>query len=85
MGAHLERRRSLHPVPSAPSASRHGELLEPRLCRRELLERHPYAWYVEIDGLVLDARALPADLKDDARRRGLIPDLIADRAASSGY
>ncbi|MDE3204471.1 MAG: hypothetical protein KGQ66_09610 [Acidobacteriota bacterium] len=49
-----------------------------------MLERHPYAWYVEIDGLVLDARALPADLKDDARRRGLIPDLTADRPASPG-
>lgn len=54
--------------------------LEPRLCRRELLERHPYAWYVAIDGLVLDARTLPADLQVEARRRGLIPDL----AASSG-
>ena len=58
--------------------------LEPRLCRRELLEQHPYAWYVEIDGLLLDARALPAHLQDEARRRGLIPDLIPDRAASSG-
>jgi hypothetical protein len=54
--------------------------LEPRLCRRALLERHPYAWYVEFDGLLVDARALPPELQDEARRRGLIPDL----AASSG-
>lgn len=49
--------------------------LEPRLCRRALLEQHPYAWHVEIDGLLVDARALPPELQDEARRRGLIPDL----------
>jgi hypothetical protein len=47
--------------------------LEPELCRRELLDRHPYAWLVEIDGLIVDVRALPQPLQDDARRRGLVP------------
>lgn len=47
--------------------------LEPELCRQELLARHPYAWLVEIDGLILDVRALPQPLQDDARRRGLVP------------
>ncbi|MEA2139889.1 MAG: hypothetical protein QOG56_3039 [Solirubrobacteraceae bacterium] len=41
------------------------------------------AWLVEVDGLVVDARALPADTQDDARRRGLIPDLDALRAAAA--
>ncbi len=49
--------------------------LEPCLCRRALLERHPYAWHVEVDGFVVDARGLPAHMQDEARRRSLIPDL----------
>lgn len=48
--------------------------LDPRLCRRELLERHPYAWYVEISGIVVDVRDLPETLQEQARRRGLVPD-----------
>ena len=47
--------------------------LDPELCRRELLASHPYAWLVEIDGFVVDVRALPQPLQDDARRRGLVP------------
>ncbi len=47
--------------------------LEPELCRRELLARHPYAWLVEIDGFIVDVRALPQPLQDDALRRGLVP------------
>lgn len=49
--------------------------LDPELCRRELLERHPFAWLVEVDGLIVDARWLPAPLQEEAHRRGLIPDL----------
>ena len=47
--------------------------VEPELCRRDLLARHPYAWLVEIDGFIVDVRALPQSLQDDARRRGLVP------------
>jgi hypothetical protein len=46
-----------------------------------MLEQHPMAWLVEVDGLVVDARMLPADLQDEARRRGLIPDLDLLRVA----
>jgi hypothetical protein len=49
---------------------------DPRICRRAVLENHPYAWYLELDnGLVVDARTLPQDVQTEARRRGLIPDL----------
>jgi hypothetical protein len=47
--------------------------LEPELCRRELLARHPYAWLVEMDGFIVDVRALPQPLQNDARRRVLVP------------
>jgi hypothetical protein len=58
-------------------------VFEPDLTRVAVLEQHPMAWLVEVDGLVVDARALPADTQDDARRRGLIPDLDALRAAAA--
>ena len=46
-----------------------------RLCRRDLLERHPYAWYVEVNGLVVDVRDLPSQFQEEARRKGLVPDI----------
>lgn len=52
-------------------------LFEPELCRRELLERHPMAWLISVDGLIVDARTLPPEVQAEARRRGLIPDLPA--------
>lgn len=45
------------------------------LCHRDVLARHPYAWYVEIDGLIIDARGLPPPLLAEAQRRGLVPHL----------
>ncbi len=55
--------------------------MDPEFCRRELLADHPLAWLVEVDGLVVDARVLPAELQAEARRRGLIPDLALNDAA----
>lgn len=46
-----------------------------------MIEQHPMAWLVEVDGFILDARTLPPELQDEARRRGLIPDPDALRAA----
>ncbi len=54
--------------------------LEPELCHRELLAHHPYAWLVEIDGFILDVRALPQPLQDEARRRGLVPSWLVPGA-----
>jgi Domain of unknown function (DUF6398) len=49
--------------------------VDPSLCRQELLRNHPYAWMVEVDGLIVDARTLPPELRAEAARRGLIPDV----------
>jgi AcrR family transcriptional regulator len=54
---------------------------EPGLTRQSLYEDHPLAWIVQVNGLLVDARTLPAEIQDEARRRGLIPDLQARRAA----
>ncbi|MQB00038.1 MAG: hypothetical protein GEU78_07050 [Actinobacteria bacterium] len=43
--------------------------------RREILMSSPVPWLVEVDGIIMDARDLPDSLYDEARRRGLIPDL----------
>ncbi|MDP9133254.1 MAG: DUF6398 domain-containing protein [Actinomycetota bacterium] len=57
-------------------------IFEPELTTVAMLEQHPMAWIVELDGLLVDARTLPADLQEEACRRGLIPDVDALRAAA---
>jgi Domain of unknown function (DUF6398) len=47
--------------------------LEPDVCRAELLEHHPLAWLVSVDGIIVDARMLPPQLQRQAHRQGLIP------------
>ena len=54
---------------------------EPELTRRRLLEQHPLTWLVEINGIPVDVRWLPSEVQEEARRRGLIPDLDHPRAA----
>jgi hypothetical protein len=39
------------------------------------------AWILEVNGFLVDARRLPEELQEEARRRGLIPDLDALQAA----
>jgi hypothetical protein len=56
-------------------------VFEPDLITAAILEQHPLAWLVEVDGLIFDARMLAPELQDEARRRGLIPDLDRHRAA----
>ncbi len=56
-------------------------IFEPELTRVAMLEQHPLTWIVQVDGFLVDARTLPEDLQDEARRRGLIPDLQARQAA----
>jgi len=54
--------------------------MEPKLCRRELLASNPMALMISVNGFIVDARAMPADMQAEARRRGLIPDLPAGHA-----
>ena len=56
-------------------------IFEPDLTRVAMIEQHPMAWLVEVDGFIIDARTVPAELQDEARSRGLIPELDARRAA----
>jgi hypothetical protein len=51
----------------------HIGLMDPEYWRRDLLEHHPLAWLLEVDGLIMDARSLPDELQVEAWHRGLIP------------
>ena len=55
--------------------------LDFEFCRRELLERNPLVWLVEVNGIPVDARRLRPELQAVARARGLIPDLRSAEAA----
>jgi hypothetical protein len=55
-------------------------VFEPDLSRAELLEDNPLAWLVSVNGLVVDARMLPAELQRAAHAQGLIPFVAADAA-----
>jgi hypothetical protein len=57
-------------------------MFEPDLTREAMLVQHPMAWIVEVDGMLIDARTLPPELQDEARRRGLIPDVDRRSAAA---
>ncbi len=49
--------------------------LDIEFCRREILERHPMAWMISVNGFIVDARTMSPEIQAEARRKGLIPDL----------
>jgi len=38
-----------------------------------MLEHNPFAWFIEIDGIVIDARSLSQEIQEAAFQEGLIP------------
>jgi hypothetical protein len=56
-------------------------IYEPDLTRLAMLEQHPLTWMVMVNGFIVDARTLPPEIQDEARQRGVIPDLEARCAA----
>ena len=58
-------------------------VFESDLTRVAMLEEHPLSWMVMINGFIVDARTLPPEIQDEARRRGVIPDLEARRGRVS--
>jgi len=47
--------------------------LDPRWSLPSRLDDNPLAWFVEVNGFVVDARDLPRPLQEKVHRRGLIP------------
>jgi hypothetical protein len=38
-----------------------------------LVDKHPLAWMISVDGIIVDARSMPRSIQDEAYRKGLIP------------
>jgi hypothetical protein len=49
-------------------------------CLPSRLASHPTAWWITIDGLLCDARTLPAEIQAALARRGLIPGVLVPSA-----
>ena len=47
--------------------------LHPDWCLPSMLEEHPLAWIVEVNGLPVDVRMMPKEVQEEAYRVGLIP------------
>ncbi len=47
--------------------------LHPDWCLPSMLEKNPLAWFVEVNGLPVDARMMPVEVQEEAYRLGLIP------------
>lgn len=53
---------------------------DPNWWRPSNLENNPLAWYVMVNGLMVDARKLPLEVQEELVRRGLIPFLPKSKA-----
>ena len=53
--------------------------LEPEYCRQGILQQNPFAWMIEVNGILVDARTLPLDEQVELARRGLIPETAGER------
>jgi hypothetical protein len=76
----LSQRLGLSKSTLAAKAKRIQDLLnilpfEPRYCRQALLADNPLVWMISVNGFLVDARKMPPEIQEEARRRGLIPDL----------
>jgi hypothetical protein len=47
--------------------------LHPDWCPPSRLEENPLAWIVEVNGLPMDVRMMPKEVREEAYRLGLIP------------
>lgn len=53
----------------------------PAYCRRALLADNPLVWVIQVNGFLVDARTMPPEIQEEARRQGLIPDLTEGEEA----
>lgn len=52
---------------------------DPNWCLPSRMDRNPRAWYIMVNGLIVDARAMPREVQEIAYEKGLIPYIPADR------
>ena len=56
---------------------------DPKWTLPSRMEHNPMAWYIMVDGLVVDARYLPRELQEIAYEKGLIPYIPEQRGPQS--
>ena len=54
-------------------------LMDPAWTLPSRMDSNPMAWYVMVDGLILDARSLPREIQEAAFAKGLIPYIPGER------
>ena len=47
--------------------------MDPNWCLPSKLENNPRAWFIMVNGFVVDARSMPLEVQEEAYRKGLIP------------
>jgi hypothetical protein len=50
---------------------------KPEFLHADVIAENPMVWFIEVDGLPMDARSLPLDLQTVAFRRDYIPHIPA--------
>jgi hypothetical protein len=43
-----------------------------------LIDQHPLAWFIQVDGIIVDVRTMPIEIQEVAFEKGLIPYLPGD-------
>jgi hypothetical protein len=46
-----------------------------------MVDKHPLAWMISVNGLIVDARSLPRHIQEETYRKGLIPYLPEDSSS----
>ena len=54
-------------------------LMEPEWTLPSRMDSNPMAWYISVDGFIVDARHVPRHIQEVAFAKGLIPYIPADR------
>jgi len=48
-------------------------MMDPDWYRPSQMDGNPMAWFIQVNGLIMDARSMPLDIQAEAYRKGLIP------------
>lgn len=54
-------------------------LMDPEWTLPSRMDKNPMAWYISVNGLIMDARYVPREIQEAAFAKGLIPYIPADR------
>lgn len=53
-------------------------LMEPEWTLPSRMDSNPMAWYISVNGFIVDARSMPREIQEAAFHKGLIPYIPAD-------